>query len=215
MTSVLVVSDIRLYREGIAEFLRRDGRLEVAGAADGPGACLAEAARSQPDVALVDLALAGAEELMRDLSGRDENLRVVALTVPETEGDVVACAAAGATAYVTRESSLDELVCAIEGAMRGEASASPQMTAALLRRVGAVAAHDDEPADDVPLTLRQRQIGVMLSEGLSNKEIASSLCIEVTTVKNHVHQILEKLRVRRRSEVAGALRRSRSVARSG
>ncbi|HSP72004.1 MAG TPA: response regulator transcription factor [Gaiellaceae bacterium] len=204
MTSVLVVSDVVLYRLGIAHFLERDGRVTVTGSAGDGDSAVHAAGAAAPDVVLLDTTMPGYEAIAAALSGEVPGVRVLALTVAETEQAVVACAAAGAVGYVTRESSLDALVAAIDGAMRGEAILSPLMAGVLLRRAGGTAAADSR---EPPLTRRQREIGVLLGEGLSNKEIAARLCIEVTTVKNHVHQILEKLQVERRSDVAAALAR--------
>lgn len=198
--SVLVVSDVRLYRLGIAEFLERDGRVSVAGTAGDGESAVRSALATSPDVLLLDATMPGYETLARAVSDAVPGVHIVALTVAETEQAVLSCAAAGAVGYVTRESSLDDLVGAVEGATRGEAILSPRMAGLLLRRAGRTVAPGDGP-----LTRRQREIGLLLGEGLSNKEIAARLCIEVTTVKNHVHQILEKLEVERRTDVAGAL----------
>lgn len=205
MTSVLVVSDVLLYRLGIAHFLERDGRVAVTGSAGDRDSALRAAGAAAPDVLLLDTTMPEYEAIAAAVSAHVPGVRVLALTVAETEQAVVSCAAAGAVAYVTRESSLDALVAAIDGAMRGEAILSPLMAGVLLRRAGGTAAAG---ASEPPLTRRQREIGALLGQGLSNKEIAARLCIEVTTVKNHVHQILEKLQVERRSDVAAALARA-------
>jgi DNA-binding NarL/FixJ family response regulator len=94
------------------------------------------------------------------------------------------------------------LVATLESATRGEALFSPRMAASLLRRVAALAATQPSPSAQVRLTPRERDIMRLLDEGLSNKEIAQRLGIEVATVKNHVHNILEKLQVHRRGEAA-------------
>ena len=206
MTSVLVVTDVLLYREGLTLFLARDRRVALAGAADADGAV--DAARAaRPDVVLLDATMHGYELVASALAREAPAARVLALTVPETEQAVVACAAAGAVGYVTRASSLDDLVAAIEGATRDEVLVSPRMAGALLRRAAAAStgAQSDGRSQ---LTARQREIGLLLADGLSNKEIARRLCIEVTTVKNHVHQILERLQVTQRADVQAALARS-------
>src|SRR2546421_13075479 len=124
----------------------------------------------------------------------------------EDHGDVLASAEAGAIAYVPREASLEDLVAVIECAVRGEAVCSPRVAGALLRRIAVLAT--DGRSDRVParLTKREREIMGLIDEGLSNKEIAKRLRIEVATVKNHVHNILEKLQVHRRGEAAARVR---------
>jgi two-component system, NarL family, nitrate/nitrite response regulator NarL len=84
---------------------------------------------------------------------------------------------------------------------------SPKLAATLLRRVAALAQEQRSPSALDSLTIRERQIVGLIGDGLSNKEIASGLKIEVATVKNHVHNILEKLNVTRRSEAAALVER--------
>ena len=141
MTCVLVVSDIRLYREGLAEFLRRDGRLTVENAAFAEQA-VALAERVQVDVALVDRSMASSSALI----GRLRVLtRVLTLASPEEDDDVIDAAEAGASGFVTRESSLDDLLDAIMRAARGEAICPPPMAASLLRRVAALSGENTSP----------------------------------------------------------------------
>ena len=136
-------------------------------------------------------------------------MRVVAFAVPETEDDIIACAEAGVAACVTREASIDELVATIERVGSGESLCSPQVAAVLLRRVATLAAaRSDEPA--ATLTSREREILDLIAEGLSNKQIGQVLCIQVPTVKNHVHNLLEKLEVHSRHEAAALLRTDQS-----
>ncbi|MET9272066.1 LuxR C-terminal-related transcriptional regulator [Kribbella sp. NPDC003557] len=80
------------------------------------------------------------------------------------------------------------------------------MTAALLRRIGSAAGQAAEQSGSTQLTTRERQILDLIDDGLSNKEIAGRLCIEISTVKNHVHNILAKLGARRRTEAAAKAR---------
>jgi two-component system, NarL family, nitrate/nitrite response regulator NarL len=202
--SVVVVSEIRLYREGIVLLLERDPRIDVIGAAatHRHAAPLLERA---PDVVLLDTAIANAEVALAELGAPAQT--VVILGVVEQEADVIAWAEAGAAGYISREASHDELGAALEAAANGETLASPRMVAALLRRLNAVA-HDAALERDATATLtpRERQVARLVGEGLSNKEIARQLCIEVTTVKNHVHNILRKLDVSGRGQAAAQLR---------
>jgi DNA-binding NarL/FixJ family response regulator len=123
---------------------------------------------------------------------------IVALGVPDVEGDVLACAEAGIAGYVTREASLEELVAVVRSAVQGELRCSPRIAAGLLRRLSALSEHGPS-APRVRLTARQREIVRLIGQDLSNKEIAHRLGIEVATVKNHVHNLLEKLNVHRRT----------------
>lgn len=148
--------------------------------------------------------------MVRAIAGTAPDVKVVALAVAETEteDDIISCAEAGIAGYVPREGSGEDLLWTIEHVARGEAPCSPRIAATLLRRVAALAA-ERRPASRgaTGLTPRQRQIVGLIGQGLSNREIAQRLCIELSTVKNHVHSALEKLGTNRRAEAVALLRR--------
>ena len=207
MIQILVVGDIRLYRDSIALHMAQQGDLSVVGVASCRADALESAARLSPDVVLIDMAMPESLATVRELSAQGARARVVALSVPEVERTVLACAEAGIAAYVVREGSLADLVAAVRGAVRGEAAISPRMAASMLRRL-ATLAHDASPQPSAVLTAREMEVAALLSDGLSNKQIGARLNIELATVKNHVHNVLEKLQVHRRGEAAGRLRRA-------
>ena len=212
MIRVAIVADIRLYREGLARVLERQPNISVVATAATSDGSLAPLLQLGPDVILIDKAMPDSLAAMRRVAVAAPGAKVVSLSVREGEGegeddrDVLASAEAGAIAYVPREASLEDLVAVIECAVRGEAVCSPRVAGALLRRIAALAT--DGRSDRVParLTKREREIMGLIDEGLSNKEIAKRLRIEVATVKNHVHNILEKLQVHRRGEAAARVR---------
>ena len=143
---------------------------------------------------------------MRELRAAHDALKVIVLAIDEQEDCVLPLVEAGAAGYVTHEASLAELFSVVRSAVRGEALCSPRIVASLARRLTQMADQRPVRAELGELTVRERQIARLLDEGLSNKEIAIQLCIEVATVKNHVHNILEKLHVHRRGEAAARLR---------
>ncbi len=139
--------------------------------------------------------------------------KVVALAMPEVEPRLVALAEAGISGYVSREGSIEDLIAVIESVFRGEMLCSPRMAATLLRRVTALAAERQPARARARLTERQSEIVALIAEGLTNKEIAKRLCIELPTVKNHLHTIFARLDVSRRSEAAARARDHGFVAR--
>ncbi|MFL5493812.1 MAG: LuxR C-terminal-related transcriptional regulator [Gemmatimonadales bacterium] len=200
------MSDIRLYREGLAELLSRGGSLDVIGTATRPEEALQQACELNPAVVVVDQSLPGSLLLTRTLGQVRPEIRVVALGVPDSEESVLVFAEAGIAGYVPREGSVEDLVHAVERATRGELQCSPQLAGTLIRRLAWRAAVSGAFPTTSPLTARESEIVRLIDQGLSNKEIAVRLGIEVATVKNHVHNLLEKLRVRRRAEAAAQVR---------
>ena len=214
MIKVLFVADIRLYREGLAHALSLDPRFEVVGSAPTVAHALELIGASRPDVVVLDMAMLDAYGALRRLRAADGGTRVLALAVPNVEPAVLACAEIGVTGFVTREQPLESLCDAVVRAAHGEAVCSPAMTATLLRRIATLSTDRAEQSQDPGLTRREQQILDLVSRGLSNKAIAAELCIEVCTVKNHVHHILEKLGVGRRGEAAAWGRRVAASARA-
>jgi two-component system, NarL family, nitrate/nitrite response regulator NarL len=206
MIRVAIVADTRLYREGLAQVLNRDSRLSVVATAARQEDALAALPQLEADVILVDMAMPDGRSVVRVILERAPLGRVIALGVVEDDDDVLGCVEAGVAGYVPREASIDDLVTVIESVARGEAICSPRVAGSLLRRVAALAAGRGGELPRAHLTTREREIIRLIDQGLSNKEIASDLGIEVATVKNHVHNILEKLQVHRRGEAAARVR---------
>jgi DNA-binding NarL/FixJ family response regulator len=205
---LVVHSHIRIYREALAALLARQSEFEVVAVSGAMSECLFAVRRTDAEMLLLDSAAPDALELARRQNGPEGSPWVLALGLPEDEDAVVAYAEAGMAGYVAREDSAEDLLEAMRGVVRGEARCSSRTTALLLRRVATLAAdrHELGRRPGVRLTRRELEIGELVDAGLSNKQIAIRLGIELPTVKNHVHNILEKLDVARRGEAAAALR---------
>ena len=203
---VLVVSAVALYRDGIADGLVRRAKIEWIGTAASASEALALAS-DEPGaspVVILDMAMDEAPAVARDLA---RSMRVLAVAVPSREQDVIACAEAGVAGFLTTEAPLDDLLEALRSISRGDTLCSPWTAGVLLRRVNALARARQLSISSAALTARELEIVDLLERGLSNKQIAQRLCIELPTVKNHVHHILDKLGVRRRAEVGAVMRR--------
>lgn len=203
---VLIVSDVRLYREGLAHGLETRPNLLVVGTATHPDEAVRLASDLLPSVILVDHALPDGLRAIRLILAVQPDVKVVVLGVLEGDENVLACAEVGVAGYVPRRASLEDLIEAIECAFRGELRCSPQIGATLLRQLARRAAGSDDSPSRTPLTSREVEIVRLIEQGLSNKEIAGRLGIQVATVKNHVHNLLEKLRIHHRAEAADRLR---------
>jgi two-component system nitrate/nitrite response regulator NarL len=208
---VFIATPIKLYRDGIAHFLRGSARFEVLGTADGGPTTVRLAQDLRPDVIMLDMAMDRSRDTARTLRLLLPRTPIVALAVSESEGEVVDCVEAGVSAYVPREGSLDELLTTLGLAVKGEAECSGPVTGELIRRLATLGCHNGSRGEEslvaARLTAREAEVVSLIDDGLSNKQIARRLCIELSTVKNHVHSILEKLGARSRGEAAARARR--------
>ena len=201
----MVVSDVRLYREGLAASLAQRHGLVIARTANN----LDDVARvdeCDPDVIVLDMSGPGSLAAIRRVSASSVRARVIAFAVEETERDVLLCAEAGAAGFVPCDGTIDDLVNTIHSVARGELLCSPRIAATLFRALHSQGLRPDGERLSLTLTAREREIAPLIDRGLSNKEIAAHLRIEVATVKNHVHNLLEKLQVASRGEAAARLR---------
>jgi two-component system nitrate/nitrite response regulator NarL len=207
VTSVFIISEVRLYREGLERLLRGDSRLDVVGTATDVEDALTHLTELEPrpDAVLLDVPAPVGLRAPGQLESALPAARIVALNVPESdEAAVIAWAEAGASGLLDPAVDADELVQAVETTAQGGTVCSPKLAAVLLRRV-ARDAGDHRPAA-TSLTAREREIAELIEQGLSNKEIAERLEIGLPTVKNHVHNILTKLKATRRGQAAAMLR---------
>lgn len=203
LPKVMVVSSVLLYREGLAASLSADGRLQVMAITD-PIHAASEAQTCAPDAVLFDATGTEALEMARRLKRLDGSIVLVGFGISNSVEHAVACAEAGLAGFIDENGSIDALVHATLCALQGEFSCSPRVTAILCERLATLANGDTRLAETAAssLTPREREIASLVSEGLSNKEIALGLRIGPATVKNHVHNILDKLGVRRRAAIA-------------
>lgn len=205
-TRLLIGSDVRLYSEGLRQFLSTQPGCQVVATAVHAAAVLSEIKRCNPEVVLLDQALPGSLETLRGIRRIAPECRVVVLGVPDQEDAMLHWAEVGAVGFVPRDASLEDLVETIEAAVRGELRCTATLAAKLVHALAGRERPSAGHAPRSPLTARESEIVRLIDDGLSNKEIAVKLGIEVATVKNHVHNLLEKLRVHRRFEAAARLR---------
>lgn len=208
MIRLVIISDIRLYADGLAEILDHSGRIKTLTVADSFNKGIDAIQQLSPDVVLLDMSLRDSCRAVREIATSCPTSRIVALSVPEDATHIHTCAEAGIVGYVAREDSIEELHKAIENSLRGEIHCPAHLANFLFRKVEALAKQEpshspSEPHTEVvpplvefsgePLTRREKQIAELLLRGLSNKQIARDLSIELSTVKNHVHNILVKV----------------------
>jgi two-component system nitrate/nitrite response regulator NarL len=197
---VFIIDEVRVVRDALAALLRGIDGLVVVGLADPSRRGLRLVAETEPDVTVVNASSERALEIVRAIRAATSTTRVVAFGLGQAGSELVAHAEAGIGGYVTAEASIDEFVDSLWRARRGEILVRPDVSGLLFERIAMLSTRPN--SDKVArLTRREREVASLLTQGLTNKEIALHLSIEVRTVKNHVHHILEKLECASRREV--------------
>jgi DNA-binding NarL/FixJ family response regulator len=201
---VIIASPVRLVREGMLASLRGREGVVVADAVDMDPPGIATIADAEPDVVLVDVGERDPVALGRLIKAANPRARLVAFPLDEIDDRVFACAAAGFSGYVPRESGADELHRALVDAIEGRMHCAPHIAAAMFNRL-ADFLQEPQPPPLPSLTPRESEILALVEQGRSNKDIARQLAISSATVKNHMHNILQKLQVSRRGQAAARL----------
>lgn len=204
---ILIIDDCTLYRENLANNIVANGIAAPGVAWDLPS-LVNQLDGTTPNIVLLSIGTRDNLKLLQAALQISPAARVIVLGVSEdNESEIIACAEAGVAGYHTRTESLDHLLGLIRRIAAGESACSPRVAAILLNRLSALAAErQPPPPKELVLTAREAQILRMLEVGLSNRDIASRLCIAVHTVKNHVHSLLKKLGVSTRAEAAALSR---------
>jgi two-component system nitrate/nitrite response regulator NarL len=199
---LLLLADVRLYREGLAGILSADRRIELLATGSSTGSEVAGLLEAQPSVLLVDAAALCSSHSLRQEIVRHSNIKLVAFGIMDTLDQALTCTEAGAAALVMGNATSIELIDVILAVHRGAYWCSPTLLPALFKHIAA-RPRIARPSEASALTRRELDIMGLLDRGLSNKEIARKLLIEVSTVKSHVHHILNKLQAPRRGAAAG------------
>jgi two-component system, NarL family, nitrate/nitrite response regulator NarL len=201
-----IASSVHLVREGLAAALRGRDRMVVTDLVDLAPVGIRKLANIEPDVVLVDLGKTDPLTAARLIKPACPGAKLVAFGLDEVEEHVFACAAAGFSGYVPRESGADELYRAVVGVADGHMHCAPHVVAAMFGQLASLL-HAPDPKQFLPsLSSREREILQLVEQGRSNKQIARELAISSSTVKNHMHNILQRLQVTRRAEAAARLR---------
>ncbi len=204
--ALVLIDDNRLLREGIVAMVRRQPGFKVLAASADANEALEKVREAKPDIVLVDFGLEGHDSLSltATVHGEVPQAKVIVMGLLPSQEDVAHYVRAGASGFVMKDASFEEFFATIRAVAGGAQVLPSQLTNSLFSQIVQNVARKD-PAlvvDAVRLTTRERQVIDLLGEGLSNKEIASRLHIAVHTVKSHVHNVLEKLALHSRLEVA-------------
>lgn len=208
---LIVVDDHPLYRSGVIATLRDYDDIDVVGQGASAGEAVDLMRTQKPDVALLDISMPGnGIAAVGAIIAEHPDARLVILTVSEHEDDVLNALKNGASGYALKGIGGDDLIAIIRDIHAGDPYVAPKLAGRLLKQNRSAAGGRPEDAVEL-LSPREREVLDLLSGGLSNKEIGLNLGLQEKTVKHHMTQILQKLRVRNRVEAAvfARLRRER------
>lgn len=216
MINVLIISDIKIYCEGLSQVLSKAEPIRIVSAVKSLDEAVAFFDQHTPDVVLLEMTIKNCTAIVQ-LVSTISLVKVIALSVSEDEGKLIEYAEAGINGYISRDSSIEDLVIAIKSAHQGECFCPPKIAACILKKIKTSCSlsststrfltgiASSASVQKKHLTSREQQIAMLLGNGLSNKQIAKKLTIEVSTVKNHVHSILVKLDVKNRTQAVSQL----------
>jgi len=202
--SVALIEDNRLVREGIAALLNQLPDLKVVAGEDSGSTSLLKA--TNPQVVLLDLGLQNGDSLRVAEKVRKEypESKVIVMDLLPVHEDIVEFVNAGVSGFIMKDATLEDLVSAIRSVAKGDRVLPPQMTRTLFSQIArdAVARGRPETLDSVRMTPREREVINLIAEGLSNKEIAARLNLASHTIKSHVRNVMEKLTLHTRLQIA-------------
>ncbi len=201
---MLVVDDHALFRRGLEIVLAQEPDIEVVGEAGDGAEAVEQAADLLPDVVLMDVRMPRRSGIEACTAIKDvvPSARIIMLTISDEEGDLYEAIKAGATGYLLKEISIDEVATAIRAVAGGQSLISPAMASKLLTEFATLIKRDGD-RHQVPaprLTERELEVLRLVARGLNNRDIAKQLFISENTVKNHIRNILEKLQLHSRME---------------
>lgn len=205
--SALLVSPTAAYCDALARALDLVTSFAVVGIAHSADEALRATSACSPDLVVLDLPVPEGPLVCQDMRRIRPHAKVVAIGVPPARHEVLAWAGTSVAGCIAKTASLSELIEALQQVGRDEVTCSASLASALFAHARR-SMSELRPAN---LTRREREIVRLLAEGLSNKEIAAVLHVQTPTVKNHVHNIFEKVGVHTRSEVSAWLNAAEPV----
>jgi two-component system NarL family response regulator len=201
---VLIVDDHALFRRGLQMVLEGESDIDVVGEAGDGHEAIEQAEKTSPDVVLMDVRMPKRTgiEATRAIKDIAPSTKILMLTISDEEADLYEAIKAGASGYLLKEISIEEVANAVRQVQAGQSLISPSMASKLLTEFAAMVKRRDERTQ-VPgprLTERELEVLKLVAKGMNNRDIGSELFISENTVKNHVRNILEKLHLHSRME---------------
>jgi len=202
---LVIVEDNRLLREGLTAMLKEQPDIAVT-ASVGSGDALAKERLSRADIVLLDLVLGSRSSLrlVSSIKSRNRNTRIIVMDLGPVQPTLMEYVSAGVAGFVLKDATFDEFLRTIHEVAKGSKVLPPLLTSSLFTAIAEKATRSGKNNlfKSVKMSAREREVVELIAEGLSNKQIAIRLSLAVDTVKSHVHNILEKLALHTRLEIA-------------
>lgn len=207
---ILLIEDNRILREGITAMINGHGDAIVAASSDGRHDTLTKARAVKPHVVLMDLSLDSQNSLdiVQSIKKEFPDIKIIGMGLAPTQSDIMEFVQAGAEGFILKNASLEDVIKTIRAVAIGETVLPPPMTGSLFFQVAehALSKGKRNIRGAIRMTKREKEVIALIVEGMSNKQIADGLNIATFTVKSHVHNILEKLELQSRLQIANHAR---------
>ena len=205
--SILVIEDNRLLREGISAMLKKQPDMNVIATFGNGENILIEVAKRKPNIVLLDLGLRSQSSLniVKLIKKRFETIKIIVMDLIPLQTDVLEFVQAGVSGFILKDANITDFYKTIRSVFEGAQVLPPHLTGSLFSQIVEHALHGSSPSlivESVRMTKRERQVIELISDGFANKEIAQKLHLSTYTIKSHVHNILEKLSLHTRVQVA-------------
>jgi DNA-binding NarL/FixJ family response regulator len=205
-TKILLIEDNRILRDGIKAIINKQADLRIVAESGGNHDALKQARSLKPPVVLLDLGLRNENglRLVATLTKELPETKVVGMGLIPSQLDIIELVQAGAAGFILKDATIEDVLGTIRSVARGMKIVPPLLTGTLFTHIvdHALRKGKGKLTDAVRMTKREREIVVLIAEGMSNKEIAQTLNLSTYTVKSHVHNILEKMALHSRLEIA-------------
>lgn len=203
---ILLIEDNRIIREGITAMINRHSDVTIVAVSDGTDDALSKARAVKPNVVLIDFGLGSQNSLaiVESVKKGFPDIKIIGMGLAPTQADILEFVQAGAAGFILKNATLDEVLRTIRAVAEGEIMLPPPMTGSLFSQVAEHAILKGRRGfkSAIGMTQREKEVIALIVEGMSNKQIADKLNIATFTVKSHVHNILEKLALQSRLQIA-------------
>ena len=204
---ILVIEDNRLLREGITVMLKKQADMNVVATFGNGENILATMVKLKPNLVLLDLGLRNQNSLqiVKLVKKRMPQTKVIVMDLIPTQADVLEFVQAGVSGFILKDATINDFLNTVRSVFNGDQVLPSHLTGSLFSQIVELAVSSSKPSlitESVRMTKRERQVVELIADGFSNKEIAHKLHISTYTVKSHVHNILEKLALHTRVQIA-------------